>query len=110
MKTIDPVQLQEAVGRIVRALDPAKVFLYGSHAYGDPSEDSDIDLLVVLPDSMEPLHSKAVEAYRSIRGLRLPLEIKVVYESDFIDRSQWTSSIERIAREEGEMIFDGEAA
>lgn len=35
--------------RIVEAFHPEKVILFGSRAYGKPREDSDIDLLVIMP-------------------------------------------------------------
>lgn len=35
------------VKRIVRALKPEKVILFGSYAYGSPASDSDVDLLVI---------------------------------------------------------------
>ncbi|MBI2935005.1 MAG: nucleotidyltransferase domain-containing protein [Chloroflexi bacterium] len=39
--------LSRAVERIVKEYNPEKVILYGSYAYGKPSSDSDIDLLIV---------------------------------------------------------------
>ena len=40
----------EKVGRqIVREFHPQRVVLFGSHATGNASDDSDIDLLVVMP-------------------------------------------------------------
>lgn len=41
--------------RIARVFDPDKIILFGSHAYGTPSEDSDVDLLVILPFEGKPL-------------------------------------------------------
>ena len=37
-----------AVRRIVEALHPEKIILFGSYAYGKPTPDSDVDLLVVF--------------------------------------------------------------
>ena len=42
-------QLAEWADRIVREFKPRQIILFGSHAYGDPKEDSDVDLLVVMP-------------------------------------------------------------
>ena len=38
----------------LRELNPYLVFLFGSHAYGTPDKDSDIDLLVVTNDQFIP--------------------------------------------------------
>jgi predicted nucleotidyltransferase len=35
--------------RIAERFDPEKIILFGSFAYGTPHEDSDVDLLVVMP-------------------------------------------------------------
>jgi predicted nucleotidyltransferase len=40
--------LPKAVRRIARELRPEKIILFGSYAYGDPTPDSDVDLLVVM--------------------------------------------------------------
>src|SRR4051794_35181497 len=42
-------EIQNFVDRVVPSFRPAQVILFGSYAYGKPSEDSDVDLLVVLP-------------------------------------------------------------
>ena len=41
--------LQVMTDRIVEQFDPLKIILFGSHARGDATADSDIDLLVVFP-------------------------------------------------------------
>jgi len=41
--------------RIAREFHPEKIILFGSHAYGAPREDSDVDLLVILPFEGKPL-------------------------------------------------------
>ena len=115
MKRIDPVLLEEAVRRIVATLQPERIYLYGSHAYGQPHKDSDVDLLVVVTDRQShrtattPTHRRAVEAYRALRGLFLPAEIKVVTKAAFERRAQWLSSIERVVEEKGRVLYESQA-
>jgi predicted nucleotidyltransferase len=40
--------LRPAIQKIVRELDPEKIILFGSYAYGKPTPHSDVDLLVIL--------------------------------------------------------------
>jgi len=40
--------LRPAIQKIVRELDPEKIVLFGSYAYGTPNQHSDVDLLVVM--------------------------------------------------------------
>lgn len=45
--------LQTQISQLARAIrdrfHPEKIILFGSYAYGTPTEDSDVDLLVVMP-------------------------------------------------------------
>lgn len=101
MKTITRELLDEIVRRIVAALHPEEIYLYGSHAYSHPHEDSDVDLFIIVRDSSLPPHQRAIAAYRALRGLFLPVEIKVVTRAEFERRAQWLSSLERVVRGRG---------
>ena len=41
--------IRKYVNRIIERFHPEKVILFGSHAYGKPHPDSDIDLLIIMP-------------------------------------------------------------
>ena len=36
---------------IIREFSPDKIILFGSYVWGNPSDDSDLDLLVIVPES-----------------------------------------------------------
>lgn len=42
-------QIQSVVNQIVELFQPERVILFGSHAYGEPTSESDVDLLVIMP-------------------------------------------------------------
>ncbi len=42
-------EIQATCDDIVREFSPLQIILFGSYAYGTPSEDSDVDLLVIMP-------------------------------------------------------------
>ncbi len=48
-------QIQFVVNTIVESQNPEKIVLFGSYAYGIPSENSDLDLLVVKDSSISNL-------------------------------------------------------
>jgi uncharacterized protein len=64
MITLD--QIQAFSQQIVEKFQPERIILFGSYAYGQPSEDSDVDLLVILPFEDLPVY-KAIEIRRQIR-------------------------------------------
>lgn len=40
--------LNEIINRIANAFNPEKIIIFGSHAYGEPTNKSDIDILVIM--------------------------------------------------------------
>jgi predicted nucleotidyltransferase len=109
MKTLDPALLAIALQRIVSALQPEVIYLYGSYAYGQPHEDSDVDLLVVVRESSLAPHQRAIRAYRALRGLFFPAEVKVVTQAEFERRADWFSSIENTVRTKGKVLYESPA-
>ena len=77
MKILDENLLETATQRLVAEFQPEQVWLYGSHAWGSPNEDSDVDLMVVVRDSDESAVRRSQRAHRCLRGLRMPKDIVV---------------------------------
>jgi predicted nucleotidyltransferase len=46
---VDEKSIFELSERIAKGFQPERIILFGSYAYGRPSPDSDVDLLVILP-------------------------------------------------------------
>ena len=42
-----------SIGHLVAEFDPDQIILFGSHAWGMPGQDSDVDLLVIVPETDE---------------------------------------------------------
>ena len=49
MKELSQGILREITRRLVAEFQPEQVILFGSHAWGTPHQDSDVDLLVIVP-------------------------------------------------------------
>jgi predicted nucleotidyltransferase len=84
-----------------------KIILFGSYAYGDPTENSDYDFFVVLKDNAE----KPITVLQSIySGLALNPKYKAVdilanYKSNFEARSK-LPAIERSVAQKGVVLYD----
>ena len=68
--------LAEIVHRIVAALHPKQIILFGSYAYGTPSHDSDVDLLVVMETDARPA-ARYLAVSQLLRPRPFPLDILV---------------------------------
>ena len=66
---------------IAAAFKPQRVILFGSHAYGQPNEDSDVDVLVVMPKSRRVRRDTAVKIQLKVRA-DFPVDVLVRGESD----------------------------
>jgi len=83
-------QLRPYLEVLVDQFHPQAVYLFGSYAYGEPTQDSDVDLLVVKDIEKSPL-SDATSIRRAVRHLRhrvanLPLDIMVRAPDDWLRR------------------------
>lgn len=77
-----PSIVDQVVARLTSAMEPDKVIVFGSAASGGMHEDSDIDLVVVLP-SLSDRHAATMEARRALRPLRLPFDVLVFSRDEF---------------------------
>lgn len=64
--------LPRAVERLVSELNPEKIILFGSYAYGTPTPDSDVDLLIVMKT-----RARYIDRYIAVSNILYPREFPV---------------------------------
>ncbi|OIO49048.1 MAG: hypothetical protein CO042_02915 [Parcubacteria group bacterium CG_4_9_14_0_2_um_filter_41_8] len=69
---------------IVAKFKPEKVILFGSHAWGKPNKDSDIDLFVVKNTKSTSKLSEKIDS--ALWGRTVPIDL-IVYTPDLVKRS-----------------------
>src|SRR5260370_9926999 len=77
MRIIPQGLLEKAVERLKIEFQPEQIWLFGSHAWGTPTEDSDVDLMVIVSQSAEPAIKRAQPAHLSLRGIASPKALLV---------------------------------
>ena len=77
MKTLDNDLLETVKQRLVAEFQPEQIWLFGSHAWGTPTEDSDVDFCVIVSDSDEKSIRRAQRAHRCLGDLMMPKDILV---------------------------------
>jgi uncharacterized protein len=77
MPLINESLIVEAGRRLAVAAPDSRVILFGSHARGEASPQSDVDFLVVEPD-VEDEAGESVRLMRELRDLRIPVDVVVV--------------------------------
>jgi uncharacterized protein len=86
-------------------LNPTRIYLFGSYAVGADRPESDIDLLIVVPDDDERCIEKTRKAYKALRGLGVAKDIIVDHESTFHRKAAWLSSIEHEVVKTGKLLY-----
>ena len=80
---IDINHLKSLIIERLEPLNPEKIILFGSYAYGKPNEDSDIDLYIVTNDNIMPRNWKEKNAIqlkysRQLRDLQKIIPIDII--------------------------------
>ena len=103
---IDPRIIAIAAG-IAAAIPEAQVRLFGSRARGTSRPDSDVDLLITVPDHWLTGQDRVRvlgELWRQYSSHRLPLDLLLYTESEVSQRQQYRSAVTSIAYQEGILL------
>ena len=99
-------QIDELVKQINLATPASSIILFGSHANGTPTKDSDIDLCVITREK----EKRKLQILRDIRKAivsisSMPVDILVYQESEFAERSAEPTTFEFKIEQEGIKIY-----
>ena len=97
-------EIREVGRRIGREFQPDRVVLFGSYAEGVATEDSDVDLLVILPFEGSPLR-KSVEILNRI-DVRFPCDLIARHPEDVTRRYRERDPLIREALDRGKVLYE----
>jgi len=105
MKTVAPSLLDEIVRRLVAEFQPEQIILFGSHAWGTASDDSDLDLFVIVTDSNETPYRRAVRAYGCLQDLCVPKDLLVKTRAEAERYRHVRASLAHKVLERGRVLY-----
>jgi predicted nucleotidyltransferase len=97
--------LAEIVRRLVDALHPVGIYLFGSHASGNPHKDSDVDLLVVVEAEDEPNAELEHRGHMSLWGLCVPVDLIVCTVADMEKWSEVPCNLLHTVAQKGRLVY-----
>jgi predicted nucleotidyltransferase len=100
----NPKVIESLVQNIVEAVHLLRIILFGSYARGKTNPDSDIDVLVVMPEGVQ-CRRTAQLLYRQIRGLGVSFDILVATPGDLEKHKENIGLIYRTVIREGKEIY-----
>ena len=102
---IDEQTLKEIVRRVLTVANPDKIILFGSAATDRMSRDSDIDLLIVEPDTSNQ-RSQYVRVRRALWGIDRPFDIVFISRRWFEQSKNAVGGIAHPANKYGRVIYE----
>src|SRR6266567_4994741 len=101
----DRRQIRRFSQAVARKFRPRKIVLFGSYAYGKPTEDSDVDLLVIMPRTRDRGERMSVRILQAIpRDFALDLLVRT--PSDVAKRLRWGDPFICELLEKGEVLYE----
>ena len=96
--------------RVAREFRPEKIVLFGSYARGNPTEDSDVDVLVVMPLTRGQRDVRQAAAIRERVRASFPMDVIVRSPQQIARRlAQGDGFIADVLRH-GRLMYEGEHA
>lgn len=97
--------IEEVKKRLVKTYNPVAIYLFGSYAWGTPTEDSDLDLLIIVDKSDEKSFKRPVPGYDALFGMGISKDIIVYTKEEFDKRSSDITTLAYKIKNEGELIY-----
>lgn len=101
---ITQAQIDQVVKTIIAGYSPKKIILFGSFAQGNPSRESDIDLLIIKDDDVAK-----VQRNRTVRGLlrdsALPVDVIVKTTQEFEMFKDVIGTVVYAANKYGQVLY-----
>ena len=99
--------LEKLLSKLIADYAPQQVILFGSHAYGEPDQHSDLDLLIVKETARTPFQRR-VEVGRIVqdRSRRTPIQALVITPKELEERTGKGDPFLLEVMEKGEVLYD----
>jgi predicted nucleotidyltransferase len=102
--SISPAMVDDLVSRVVRCVAPSRIIVFGSAARGEVGPNSDLDILVIVPDGTHRSET-ARKLCHALWDLGIPKDVVVATESDVEEFGEEPSLVIHPALKEGKEIY-----
>lgn len=103
-KRVTRKQIDAVVRKIAEEFKPDQVILFGSYAYGKPTVDSDVDLLVVM-ESTEPRARRGVKILYRLLDIPFPIDVLVRTPQEIQNRLSMQDYFMREIVQQGHVLY-----
>jgi len=97
-------EIKKITDQIVRKYKPEKIILFGSYAWGKPTEDSDVDLFIVKNTENDPLR-RCYEVRKATDSL-FPFDVLVFNPKEIKERLEMDDFFLKEIINRGKIIYE----
>jgi predicted nucleotidyltransferase len=103
--------IKKIVDLLIKKYHPDKIILFGSYAYGKPTEDSDIDLLIIKAIDEKRRIDRIVEVrklvHNSIKRIGIPFSPIVLTKEEVDKRLEMGDDFIEEITTKGKVLYEG---
>jgi uncharacterized protein len=97
--------LEEVKNRLIKTYNPRIIYLFGSYAWGTPTEESDLDLLIVIDKSEEKSYKRTLIGYDALFGLGISKDLIVFTKEEFEKRANDITTLSYKIKKDGKVLY-----
>lgn len=97
--------IDEVKKRLIKTYNPVEIYLFGSYAWGTPTEDSDLDVLIVVEKSEEKTYKRPLPGQRALFGLGISKDLIVYTKQEFEKSAHDITTLCYKIKHDGELIY-----
>ncbi len=101
--------IEEVKNRLIAVYNPTAIYIFGSYAWGTPTDDSDLDLLVVVKDSTEKAFKRSYSGMNALWGLDISKDLLVYTQEEFDARISDNTTLPYKVKKMGKLLYAGSA-
>jgi len=102
---IESDKIKEIVDKIIKAVDPEKIILFGSYANGTANKHSDLDLCVVVDEKSDRnfVYEKLAD---TLWEFLIPVDIIIYSQTDFYEWQNVKMAFPTIIMRTGKILYE----
>ena len=105
MDKISKSKIQESVKLLADAYQPLAIYLFGSYAWGQPQEESDLDFLVILNDDIPLNLALHIKGKLALKNMDISTDIVLNHKHFFTERGMHPSILQHKIKTEGKLLY-----
>ncbi|MBN2546741.1 MAG: nucleotidyltransferase domain-containing protein [Spirochaetes bacterium] len=103
---IDKKTLEIVKNKLIQVYNPLIIYIFGSYAWGNPEEDSDLDIVVIVDKSNEIIYKRPVKGHKALFDLNISKDILVYTKVEFEKRAEHVSALCYNIKNQGIKLYE----